>query len=335
MLKEISFLIKEKKFKLVLFQQIKEEFFRNKYGNAVYKDHILQLESRLDVNFVAPAILKNSRHEQRISAVVEKLRKYKKEIISEYKNRVFNEQSNLNKGFKKLFSAAEYIELNEEILKRAHFRTLRGNPPRKGNDSFGDAIIWESVLEYCIDDDVVFISGDGDFESEISKEKINEFLLDEWGQKTPKKFEFYTNLGSFINGQLPKNKKSSITEEDIHEEKEELVTSYQRPLLVSAVKNVADNYLENSVYNVWDSVCAVGSTKVHGANECICCSAVIDDSIGILGHSRCQNCRYSTGSGFICSRCGRHFHIDMISVTNSVYVSTSNTSKCKECQKII
>ena len=51
-----------------------------------------------------------------------------------------------------------------------------GNPPGKRN-SLGDAILWEFLLANAPDkEDIYMISGDGDFDSKLDRDKLIEFL---------------------------------------------------------------------------------------------------------------------------------------------------------------
>ena len=94
---------------------------------------------------------------------------------------------------------------------------MKGNPPRKNNYSYGDAIIWETLLDVATKDDLAIITGDSDF---IEKRKgtptLRGFLSKEWSEKTRKKIELFVSLGEFINKY---EKKSTITPKVIEEEK--------------------------------------------------------------------------------------------------------------------
>jgi predicted nuclease of predicted toxin-antitoxin system len=79
---------------------------------------------------------------------------------------------------------------------------MKGNPPRKHKEdrSFGDAIVWESLLKEAERDNLAIITHDSDF---ISKQKgeevLNSFLRKEWERKTKKKIELFISLAKFIN----------------------------------------------------------------------------------------------------------------------------------------
>jgi hypothetical protein len=139
------------------------------------------------------------------------------EFKEEYQNKVINPKSQINKKMDSLFKLSIFKEETKEILELAYYRTIRGNPPRKGNRSFGDAIIWKTILEYFCEKDLVIISGDGDFESETNKGEVNEFLFKEFSSINERNVKLYKNLGEFIN---TITKRQTISKKTIIEEKE-------------------------------------------------------------------------------------------------------------------
>ena len=174
MLQNLIKLLEDKKIQLVLPKQIEDEFIRNK--ESVYSEHVLKFAENLSVKLTIPLLIKDSPNVKQLNNVIKRLNVLSKKVVEDYKKRVLNSNSKINKLLNKLFGLAIKLEDTGDILQLAYFRTLRGNPPRKKNSTFGDAIIWESILENCIDDDLVFISGDGDFESAILSGQMDELL---------------------------------------------------------------------------------------------------------------------------------------------------------------
>jgi hypothetical protein len=341
MIKTLNSLIRGGKFKLVLPKQIEDEFLRNKYGSSViFKDHISNFEKGLSVSFKAPNLIKSSRLVGQIKGVVKKLNELKTKAVKDYERRVFSPSSEINRQLKKLFDGAIRPVESDTLLQRAWFRTLRGNPPRKDNSSFGDSIIWETILEHCVDQDLVLVSGDSDFESEIHGGSFHEFLKEEWVKASGgKDVGFYTELGTFINFQSKKAKKP-IKEETIQEEKGLLgaVSQARSSMDVSSiVSSIKDTYLpltNNAINRHLVSTGGYG-LATHGGvvgAKCSCCGAELDD-IG-LGYSvfgsRCENCYGHFDSGKTCNKCGRHFHRDEISFTSiGVFSSDGRCGYCK------
>lgn len=306
MIKNLNQLIKSGKFKLVLPKQIEDEFIRNKNSsNTICRDHISNFEKGLEIQFKIPYLIKSNKKVRQIKKIIQRLNALKKEAVEDYKNRVFNPNSKINQQIKKLFSSAYRPVETDLILQKAWFRNLRGNPPRKDNSSFGDAIIWETILDHCSDSDLILISGDGDFESKINKGRIHELLHEEWSCKTDTKLSLYTKLGSFINENI-KDKKKQIKEETIQEE---------------------DRL--NSIFTTLTPLTAVYG---NGENKCTCCGSIINKplSYGFFGFDKCENCRYQSSPGVTCSKCGKHFHFHW-AIDIGVYI---NNNLCNDCQKI-
>ncbi len=329
MLKNLNKLVKSKKFRLALPKQIEDEFIRNKNSkSAIYGDHILNFQKGLEVQFKVPYLIKSTQKIERIKRTVEKLKSLKEEAVEDYKNRVFNPNSKINQQLNRLFTNTHRPLETDMVLQRAWFRTLRGNPPRKDNSSFGDAIIWETILDQYTNDDLVFISGDGDFESEIKQGEIHELLQTEWSKKSGKKLTLYTELGSFIN-QQSKTKKKPIKEETIQEE-DRLNSIFATSIPLSTQVGHGGTALGLSKSALIDSSSSLlsASSVWSGINKCTCCGAEIDQlsSYSMLDGSWCKNCRDSFSHDQICSKCGRHFHRDITSIYSF------SDSRCDGCQ---
>ena len=157
-------LISKNKVEVIVPEQVYSEFLRDK--EIVYQEFVKS-------NFIEikiPGFLKGDKAIYRVNKSIEKIK-------LNYDKKFFSTKSKINQTFKKFFEAAGIVNETPEIVQRAYFRTLKGNPPRKGNRSFGDAIIWETLLEKFSDKELVIVSGDGDWSSEINKSVINPFLL--------------------------------------------------------------------------------------------------------------------------------------------------------------
>ena len=307
-------LIKKEKIELILPKQVKDEFYREK--EVVANQFSEKLKQIKKVEIKEPLFLKSYPKVKKLKGVVHKLNVIAEDIIKEYKRRITNSKSKINKNLNTLFSKALEPEENNDILNRAYFRTLRGNPPRKNNKSFGDAIIWETILSADYKDDLFIVSYDGDFASEVYKTKINEFLYQEWQQKTKKNLKLYTNLGEFINDFT---RKKIIKKEIIEQEKSSNFQSIQNiypiisgvsqgTILASGVINPSANQvvLNDSILTNTAKISTNGlfvkPDNVVNINEVICsfCSKPYSDLSGvhnpISGLNICPDCinKYGT-----------------------------------------
>jgi hypothetical protein len=138
---------------------------------------------------------------------IDELNKNYEESIKKVAERIFGE-------FRK--NTIDFPE-DEEFVKRAYFRKLKGYPPGKSNH-IGDQLTWEILLANCNDDDVTIISVDSDWtnKTDHSKIELNKFLQEEWTGKSKKQIALFDSLGEFIK-KFPEG--SKITTQDIEKEK--------------------------------------------------------------------------------------------------------------------
>jgi rRNA-processing protein FCF1 len=101
------------------------------------------------------------------------------------------------------FENGHKVELDQAIIDRARLRMGVGNPPGK-NNSLGDAINWECLLNVVPDQtDLFLISGDKDYSSPLGDDDLSGFLRDEWERRKQSKILFYRRLSGFFKDQFP------------------------------------------------------------------------------------------------------------------------------------
>lgn len=287
-------LLDDEDIKLIVPKQVSDEFERNKEKEAFRFIKALK-ENTKEMEIREPSFYSRATKIKQLKSLFKKASQLKTEIITEYKERIENENSKINRKLEKLFSMKIENYESNEIVQRAYFRTIVGNPPRKGNDSFGDAIIWEILLEYYTNDDLTIISGDGDFsrEDERDSNKINLFLEKEWSRKTNKKIKLYKTLGEFINSFT---KEKTIDEEVILEEKKYGEYNINSILglnnVASGLVNSFDLDTIARPLNIADSKgifasALVKNDQVYGGIYGVCpyCGTLIVD-----GNKPCSNC---------------------------------------------
>jgi PIN domain-containing protein len=300
MIDNLMDLIEKNKIDLLLPRQIKNEFYRDKYIVAnIYKKDLEILNKK---KIATPAFIKKSKDVIELNKTQNKLKSLSKKIIKEYEKRILNSRSKINSKINKLFNVAINIDDSPEILQRAYFRTLRRDPPRKDNNSFGDAIIWESVLDNYIDEDLTIISNDGDFASEINNREISEFLLDEWRGKTKNKLSLCRSLGEYINKQT---KKITIKPVVIEEEKMLNFVETGTPLGYLSTSSIGSLGSDEKFLNIRGDV---EGTNIFGNDD----RFSINNDI-VFPENRiviCNLCRHTyvdnipTNLSSVCPRCG-------------------------------
>jgi hypothetical protein len=161
-----------------------------------------------------------------------------------------------------IFSTTKIFTYDSKIFSCANRRTQLGNPPGKKGD-ICDAINWELLL-LNVNTDLIIISSDNDYASELDKSQIHKFIYDEWREKKNFTIELYKNLTSFFKKYIPQLK--------LLDEKRELIELYilmlegspnfqtthnainglqdfQKKLDYDQVNRIVDAYLKNSQVN--------------------------------------------------------------------------------------
>lgn len=143
-------LINREHVKLLLPQQVKDEVERNRFENW-YNAEIKDIEKKIEkcegdikkysedlANF--PNELKNIK--KKMNREISLFKKEIKSVSVRYRGL----KSKANQKLKNLFEEAESIDETKEIVEKARLRLEKNNPPT--DSKLGDALIWESLLEY-------------------------------------------------------------------------------------------------------------------------------------------------------------------------------------------
>ncbi len=228
-LKKLLKLIKKEGLKLILPNQVKDEYWRGRQKRIKNTEDIINKLSIQEIKFHKS--FKDSTEVKEIekyrSKGLEQLNSLKEKSLKD-----FREKAKKTEEFiESIFQKAEYVKEDKKIIERAYFRYLKGNPPfqkdrSKGSydrrESYGDAIIWETLLEKFSDKDLTIVTDDPGWYFDKQKGELNELLIKEWKEKGSRKIKAFGFLGNFINeftGQ------ETIKEKVIQEEKVEMAYS--------------------------------------------------------------------------------------------------------------
>lgn len=183
----------DSEFNLIITQQVCDEFVRN-------RDKKLKkiIEEFANFKLFFPNVVKEYKIFQKIQTEYEVLKNDINELKTKLDSDMLRKDTPIDEIINLLFTKDWIKNIDDDIVKKAEIRYKKGNPPGKEN-SFGDAINWEWLLQ-CIPDgqDLYIISKDKDFSSNISQEKINTFLEKEWIEKKNSNIMFYNTMSSFI-----------------------------------------------------------------------------------------------------------------------------------------
>ena len=193
-LKKLSELIQREEVTLYVTQQVIDEVNRNrdvKVADAYKKFKTSKLE------FSLPQICKQYSEYRAIKKTLVELRKVKSELDEKLDSDISGKTLRADQVIKELFGLAKTID-SREFIDEARQRYHLGNPPGK-NNSYGDAVNWESLLSRIRDkEDLFFISDDKDFKSPLGSNVFNSFLLQEWTDKKESRLFYYAQLSEFF-----------------------------------------------------------------------------------------------------------------------------------------
>lgn len=183
-LRKLKKMVEKGKVELLVSGQVVEEFWRNR--ERVVADALKNFKESKAVAKI-PNIIRAYSEAKELKALVDKTNEIVKTLLARATEDIEKDALKADGVIQELLSAVTVGEITDEIFARSKRRVEVGNPPGK-KDSLGDAVNWEWLLEQEIefwDDELVIISADGDYESELNKGKPREYLLREWDKKNP------------------------------------------------------------------------------------------------------------------------------------------------------
>lgn len=211
-LRKLIVLIDTGKIELVLTDQVRDEFFRNR--GAKLADAMKELNKpRYAPSF--PAFAKDYPEYAELRKLLSDVGKKHAELVDKMAKDAESSALKADALVSDLFNKANVIKVTDELYLEALSRVRRGNPPGK-EGSLGDAINWGALLsEISEGTDIHFVSEDKDYRSHLSPTTFNEFLRSEWEDRKTSEIFFYTRLSDFFKANFPNIKIASEIEKDI------------------------------------------------------------------------------------------------------------------------
>lgn len=210
-LNKLSVTIQDSKVELFLPEHVKHEFHRNrdsKINNALKEFK----KERIENTF--PHMTKHYEEYKKLKDYQKAFIRDKNALLQKLESDIHNNNLLADKVINELFNKAKFIPLTDKIYKRAMRRHVLRHPPGK-EDSHGDALNWESLLEGLErNESLVIITDDGDYISAFENGKINSFLCSEWRDKKNAEVTLYDNLSSFFKDKFPDIKLSEEQEKN-------------------------------------------------------------------------------------------------------------------------
>lgn len=215
-LRKLIVLIEQEEILLYVPNQVLNEFTRNREVKIADALKTFK-EDKLNNSF--PIFLKEYPEYELMKKAIIEYQKNKRIVLENIKIAIENNSLKADEIINELFEKAEIIEANDNLITSAKVRFDLGNPPGK-NNSYGDALNWETLLqEDSIDEDLIFISDDKDYFSEIDNSKFNKYLEKEWENRKHSKIIFYKSISEFFKNKYPNIKLASDLQKDVYIER--------------------------------------------------------------------------------------------------------------------
>jgi hypothetical protein len=181
-------------------EQIKQEFQRNRETQVA---RALEALTKMDSNQSAPHVVRNLEGYEEMMVAKRDLSQRLNALSAQVKQQFLERSLVADQVFEEIFELAESIPVTDEIMEAARRRTDIGNPPGK-KGSMGDAINWECLLGSGPEgEDLYFVTDDKDFRSDISPERLKDFLAVEWQSERSSEIFLHRRIATFFAEKYP------------------------------------------------------------------------------------------------------------------------------------
>ena len=228
---------------LLLPQQVADEFWRNR--ERVIRD-ALDTFAKTKAQAFLPNIVRVNSKSGELKKAVDLVNSLAKALRQETEQAIQDQKLAADKLVESLLEKCKPVA--PQVIQRAQIRKQLGNPPGKA-DSLGDAVNWEWLLSKAEDwDDLIIISADGDFESELTPSEPKEFLKREWKKATTiGNLSLYKGLPEFLKAHFPDIKLSGEIDKLTAIERFEKSLSFAATHLAIERLNQFDDFNDNEI----------------------------------------------------------------------------------------
>jgi hypothetical protein len=200
------------KISLWLTDQVELEFFRNRENKIADA-----LKKFLDEkpNSGIPHVARGYPESDILMDALKQVNSSREQLLAKVRSDISGKTLYADQLIKKTFSKSNRIAFTEGQFAAAKRRADLRSPPGK-NNSLGDAINWEVLLEAIPQgQDIHIVTEDGDFSSPLDSERLSDFLAEEWVARKKSKAVLYKRLSSFLSLTFPDAKVAGEMEKDI------------------------------------------------------------------------------------------------------------------------
>jgi hypothetical protein len=206
---------KREEIRIFLPDQVENEFIRNR-DNKIAESLDNFRKEKFNNQF--PSFCKYYPEYTNLRKSISEYEEHKRNLLEKLMKDIKNQELLADLQINKLFDLSIKNESTDEIIEFARNRHLKGNPPGK-NDSYGDAINWEILLNNIPNnEDLYFISDDKDYYSLINPDDFNNYLFLEWRSRKNSNIFCYRSISKFFQDKYPKiSLKTEIRKEEVLE----------------------------------------------------------------------------------------------------------------------
>ena len=199
-LKKLSVTVRSKATVLYLTDQVRHEFRRNR--EKAISDSLAILESaKLPKSF--PRLFTNLSGYTDLRTTIRQFEEQLASLLADARQAASDGSLHADALIEELFALAKPLEMHAEVWSAARMRRDLGNPPGK-DDSYGDAVNWESLLaDVPNGEDLVLVTADLDYMSKLDRVVLDEFLRTEWETKKCSQITAHASLTALFKKHYP------------------------------------------------------------------------------------------------------------------------------------
>lgn len=215
--------IEKIKTKLVIPQQIYDEFLRNR--DRILRTLIQNIKNADQKGMHLTALIRHLAEYESLKDAKRELSQINNTLIQKIEEMISDPTKDpIFSRFTELYvsRSVSKIKKSDALIQKAFLRKLSGNPPvSPKQDTIGDEIIWESILEH-VNDDLILVTRDGTYKAHST------FLIEEYRKATGKSLSIFDKMSDALKkvGEAPSDKLVQF-----EKEREQLTSTNAMPCL--------------------------------------------------------------------------------------------------------
>lgn len=277
-LKILAASVKKGSVVLYVTEQVRNEYFKRREQEI---DTVLRDAKKKKIDEGFPVTFQAYKEYEDLRKAINTFNKARDTLVNSVLEDAINYKLSADELVSDIFGSANYIEINENSVQKAHLRVKLNNPP--GKRGYGDAVNWELLLAAVpseLQGEFYLVTNDSDFASPLQPHQISRFLSAEWNVSKSSVLVLYTSLSQFFATHFPEIQLAAEMErKDLIDD---LVNSpsFQRTHSAILALSEYDNFTDNEVKSL--VVAAVANTQISW----ICADGDVNSFFTRIYHGR-------------------------------------------------